>query len=332
MRRVLVTGGAGFVGSHLVDALVAEGGWDVTVVDSFDDFYDPAVKEANLAGHVQAGTVRLVRADVADDATRQQLATDLAGLDVVVHVAAKAGVRPSLQDPAGYYRANVTGTDQVMRLAAETGAQRVVHISSSSVYGTNPRRPWREDDLDLRPVSPYAASKVASEAVAHTYHQLHGLEVAVLRLFTVYGPRQRPDLAIHHFARTILAGEPITLFGDGTSVRDYTYVADIVDGIRSAMTTEIGGWLVANLGAGDPIRLIDLVRGLEEALGVQARIEWADEQPGDVPATHADITRAHTTLDYAPAVARTDGLAAFAQWLVAPPQEKSERHSGAPQP
>lgn len=224
-------------------------------------------------------------------------------------------MRPSFRDPADYYRVNVTGTDTVLRFAAERGCRRVVLASSSSVYGTNPRRPWREDDTDLRPISPYAVSKLASEHVAEVYARRDDLSVVALRLFTVYGPRQRPDLAIRSFAERIAAGEPLPLFGDGSTIRDYTFVDDIVRGFRAAVDLPLDQPMrTINLGAGSPITLLDLVQSLERALGRGARIDWQPEQPGDVPATHASIERARELLGYQPQVSLDDGVARFVAW------------------
>ena len=312
-RRALVTGGAGFIGSHLVDRLLADG-WAVTTVDNFDPFYDPADKRANVEAHLAHERYRLVEADVRDlDALRGGVGEG--PFDVVVHLAAKAGVRPSIEDPALYQSVNVGGTQAVLELARERGVPQVVLASSSSVYGVSPDVPWGEEAAVLRPISPYAATKVATELLGHVYAHLYGMRVVALRFFTVYGPRQRPDLAIHKFARRMLDGEPIPLFGDGSTRRDYTYVDDVVDGIVRSMAYDGSPFEVVNLGNNQTVRLSELVAALERALGVEARIERHPEQPGDVPQTWADLARARRLLGYDPQTSIDDGLARFATWL-----------------
>ena len=312
-RTALVTGGAGFIGSHLVDRLLADG-WAVTAVDNFDPFYDPADKRANVEGHLANEQYRLVEADVCDpDALRGGVGD--VPFDAVVHLAAKAGVRPSIEDPAAYQSVNVGGTQAVLEFARERGVPQVVMASSSSVYGVSPDVPWGEEAAVLRPISPYAATKVATELLGHVYAHLYGMRVVALRFFTVYGPRQRPDLAIHKFARRMLSGDPIPLFGDGSTRRDYTYVADVVDGIVRAMAYDGSPFEVVNLGNNRTVRLSELVAALERALGVEARVERHPEQPGDVPQTWADLTKARRLLGYDPQTGIDDGLARFAAWL-----------------
>ena len=312
-RTALVTGGAGFIGSHLVDRLLADG-WAVTAVDNFDPYYDPADKRANVEGHLASERYRLVEADVRDlDALRGGVGD--VPFDAVVHLAAKAGVRPSIEDPAAYQAVNVGGTQAVLEFARERGVRQVVLASSSSVYGVSPDVPWGEEAAVLRPISPYAATKVAAELLGHVYAHLYGMRVVVLRFFTVYGPRQRPDLAIHKFARRMLSGEPIPLFGDGSTRRDYTYVADVVDGIVRAMAYDGSPFEVVNLGNNRTVRLSELVAALERALGVEAHVERHPEQPGDVPQTWADLTKARRLLGYDPQTGIDDGLARFADWL-----------------
>lgn len=312
--KVLVTGGAGFIGSHLVDRLLAEG-HAVTVVDNFDPFYDPAVKEANIAAQVNNPNVRLVRADIRDAAAMR------AGLngayDVIVHLAAKAGVRPSIENPTAYQQVNVGGTQNLLEYAREQGIRQFVFASSSSVYGVNPRVPWREDDAGLQPISPYAATKVAGELLGHVYSHLFGLRFVALRFFTVYGPRQRPDLAIHKFARQIRSGQSLPFFGDGRTSRDYTHVSDIVTGIRAAMDYCASAYEIINLGGDQPVTLTELVAALEETLGRQAMLDRRPEQPGDVPRTWADLTKAGKLLGYQPRMTLRDGLRDFVKWLQA---------------
>lgn len=312
MKSALVTGGAGFIGSHLVDRLLAEG-WRVTVVDNFDPFYDPAIKEANIKPHLENPNYRLVRADIRDlETLRLELREDY---DVIVHLAAKAGVRPSLKDPVTYQEVNVRGTQNLLELARERGIKQFVFASSSSVYGVNPNVPWREDDCVLLPISPYASTKVSGELMGHVYSHLYGLRFIALRFFTVYGPRQRPDLAIHKFARLMLEGKPIPVYGDGSSRRDYTYIDDIIQGVRAAMDYTSTPFEVINLGNNRTVSLLEMIHALEESLGIKAELEFLPPQLGDVPQTWADVGKGKNLLEYLP---RTDfivGLEQFAKWL-----------------
>ena len=311
-RRVLVTGAAGFIGSHLVDRLLAEG-WTVTGLDNFDPFYAEDAKRANLANALKNPRFRLVEADIRDASALQKALPE--AFDVIVHLAAKAGVRPSIADPSAYQEVNVGGTQVLLELARERGIQQFVFASSSSVYGVDPDVPWQEDAASLQPISPYAATKVAGELLGHVYAHLYGLRFIALRFFTVYGPRQRPDLAIHKFARRMLAGEPIPVYGDGSTRRDYTFVADTVQGIRAAMHYDASPYAVINLGNDRTVSLADLIAALERALGVDAIIDRQPEQPGDVPQTWASLNKARTLLHYAPQTSLDDGLATFANWL-----------------
>lgn len=318
MRAALVTGGAGFIGSHLVDKLLAEG-WRVTVLDSFDSYYDPAVKRANIGAHARDPRFRLVEADIRDRSALNHAFQDGAfhdcACDAIVHLAARAGVRPSIEEPLLYQDVNVSGTQNLLELARTLGVKQFVFASSSSVYGINPNVPWREDDRVLQPVSPYASTKVSGELMGHVYSHLYGIRFIALRCFTVYGPRQRPDLAIHKFARRMLAGEPISLFGDGRTRRDYTFVADIVDGIRAAMDYRTTPYEVINLGGGHPVTLIEMVHALERATGMKAQIHWEPDQPGDVPQTYASIAKAELLLHYHPGTRLEDGIASFLSWM-----------------
>ncbi|MBE0541128.1 MAG: GDP-mannose 4,6-dehydratase [Verrucomicrobia bacterium] len=310
--KVLATGGAGFIGSHLVDRLLAEG-HTVTAVDNFDPFYDPAVKEANVASHSQAPKFRLVRADICDlPALRAQLD---GRYDVIVHLAAKAGVRPSIENPTAYQQVNVGGTQNLLEFAREREIRQFVFGSSSSVYGVNPRVPWREDDAGLLPISPYAATKMAGELLGHAYSHLFGIRFIALRFFTVYGPRQRPDLAIHKFARQIRSGQALPFFGGGNTSRDYTHVSDIVTGIRAAMDFQGSPFEVINLGGDQPVTLADLLAGLEEVLKQTAVLDRQPEQPGDVPRTWADLGKAGKLLGYQPKMNLREGLRDFINWL-----------------
>jgi UDP-glucuronate 4-epimerase len=312
MRYALVTGGAGFIGSHLVDSLLRDG-WHVTALDNFDPFYPRAIKERNISAHRSHPAYRLVDADLRDAAgLRRQLSGHY---DAVIHLAARAGVRPSIEDPTGYQDVNVTGTQNLLELARLLGVEQFVFASSSSVYGVNPRVPWREDDYVLQPISPYASTKVSGELLGHVYSHLYGMRFVALRFFTVYGPRQRPDLAISKFAQRIRARQPITVFGDGSTRRDYTFVADIVSGIRAAIDYRTTKYEVINLGNNHTVTLTGMIAALEDALGVPAIIERHPEQPGDVPQTWASVDKARALLGYQPATSFEDGIGQFAHWL-----------------
>jgi UDP-glucuronate 4-epimerase len=312
MKRVLVTGGAGFIGSHLVEALLAEGTWQVDILDNFDPFYDLAIKEGNVA-QLEHPQCRLIRGDITDTT----LLDGLSDYDVIVHLAAKAGVRPSLADPVGYQHANVEGTQTLLEFAKARDIKQFVFASSSSVYGVNSNVPWQEEDAVLRPISPYASTKVSGELLGHVYSHLYGIRFVALRFFTVYGPRQRPDLAIHKFARLMAAGQPISMYGDGTSRRDYTFVADTVQGVRAAMDFDGDVFSVINLGNNQTVSLTEMIAALEHALGIKANINREPNQPGDVPQTWADISRAKALLGYDPQTPFTKGLAIFADWFQA---------------
>lgn len=310
--HALISGGAGFVGSHLVDCLLDEG-WSVTIVDNFDTYYDPAVKRRNIESCLLSSRFRVVETDICDPlGLRQQLS---GGYDVIVHLAAKAGVRQSLLTPSEYVRVNSEGTQNMLEYARENGISQFVFASSSSAYGTNTNVPWQECDRELLPISPYAASKIAGELLGYVYSQVHGIRFIALRLFTVFGPRQRPDLAIHKFARLMLAGEQIPLFGSGSAQRDYTYCGDIVRGIRAAMEYTRSQNEIINLASGNPRSVLCLIEGLERALGVKARISPLPDQPGDVPRTWANIEKANQLLGYRPSMSFEAGLERFTDWL-----------------
>jgi UDP-glucuronate 4-epimerase len=312
-KSVLVTGGAGFIGSHLVDRLLAEG-WHVTALDSFDPFYPKPVKIANLCSALAARQFQLVEADIREpDSLRARLAGNY---DAIVHLAAKAGVRPSIRDPIAYQEVNVRGTQNLLELAREWGTRQFVFASSSSVYGVNPAVPWREDDHVLLPISPYASTKVSGELLGHVYSHLYGIRFIALRFFTVYGPRQRPDLAIHKFARLMLAGAPVPVYGDGATRRDYTYVDDIVAGIRAAIDYDATRYEVVNLGNHRTVSLLEMLHAIEEATDRRAVLDWQPEQPGDVPQTFADIAKARSLLGYEPRTDFRTGVQRFAAWLL----------------
>ena len=310
-RHVLITGAAGFIGSTLAARLLADGD-RVTGLDAFTDSYPIARKERNVAGLEAHPRFRLVRGDIRS-APALESALGTAPPDVVVHLAALAGVRRSLAQPDQYADVNVTGTVRLLESMRRHGVDRLVFASSSSVYGSRRDAPFREtDDVSLA-ASPYAATKRAGELLCATWHHLYGIQSTCLRFFTVYGPRQRPDMAIHKFARCIRAGQAVPMFGAGDSVRDYTFVDDIVDGIRAAVATPLGHAIV-NLGGGAPVSLQDLVRGIGTALGRPVTIEHLPDQPGDVPLTAADIGVARARLGYAPQVDLATGLARFVAW------------------
>jgi UDP-glucuronate 4-epimerase len=310
--RTIVTGGAGFIGSHLVDRFLAEGA-EVIVVDNFDPFYARRTKEYNLASARRSPRCRLVELDIRDAAAAKSLVSQVRP-DAIIHLAARAGVRPSIEDPALYADVNVLGTVHWLEAASKLEPRpRFVYASSSSVYGDRHDAPFRETDSVDLPISPYAATKKACELLAFTFHHLHSLPVSGLRFFTAYGPRNRPDLAIAKFTQLIDRGEPVPLFGDGTTRRDYTFVGDVVDGIIRAVDRCEGHHLY-NLGNSNPIVLADLVDAIGSALGKTPIIQHLPEQPGDVRQTYADISRAASELGYAPKTAMAEGLASYIAW------------------
>ncbi|HED65602.1 MAG TPA: NAD-dependent epimerase/dehydratase family protein [Planctomycetes bacterium] len=305
--KVLVTGGAGFIGSHVVEHLLARGD-EVTILDNLNDFYDPEIKRANLRDNAGA---KFVEGDIRD---RDLVHGLLAGgaMDGVVHLAAMAGVRRSLEDPLLYSDVNVRGT-QILMEELKDARTRFVFASSSSVYGANDRVPFSESDDIHRPVSPYAATKRAGELLAFTHHHLYGTPISCLRFFTVYGPRQRPEMAIHKFTRMCLKGEAIPFFGDGTTRRDYTFVDDIVDGVLRALD-RCEGYEIYNLGESETISLSELVEAIGRVTGVEPILDRQPMQPGDVEVTYADITKARKELGYAPSTSLEEGLARFVAW------------------
>jgi UDP-glucuronate 4-epimerase len=323
VAHILVTGGGGFIGSHLCTRLCAEG-HRVTCLDNFDDFYAPAVKQENihrlLAMAGTTGHVVCRQGDIRDHGLLQSLFQEQP-IDLVIHLAAMAGVRPSIERPLTYSAVNIQGTLNLLECCRTYHVRQFLFGSSSSVYGARQRVPFAEDDDVSTPVSPYAATKRAGELLCYTYAHLYRLRVACLRFFTVYGPYQRPDLAIHKFARLMTTGKPIPVFGDGTSQRDYTYVDDIVEGIMRAW-----GWLqrgemaesayeIFNLGGSHPVPLLELIRLLETSLGCTAGLDWQPDQPGDVPMTYADLRKSEALLGYRPQVDIATGLQRFATWF-----------------
>ncbi len=314
LKHILVTGGAGFIGSHLVGNLLGEGDWRVTVVDDFNDFYAPELKRANIASFLPNPHFSLSEIDICDaDKLREVFAAG--NFDAVVHLAARAGVRPSLSQPALYAQTNINGTLNLLELSKEYGVGQFVFGSSSSVYGANCKVPFSETDRIQQPISPYAATKAAGELLCHTYSHLYPLRTVCLRFFTVYGARQRPDLAIRKFSRLILENKPIPLFGDGTTRRDYTYIDDIIQGVRAAIDYRQTDHEIFNLGESQTVELKELIRLLEENLGKQAIIDRQPMQPGDVPQTFADITKAQEMLGYNPTTKIEDGIRKFTDWI-----------------
>ncbi len=308
---VLVTGAAGFIGSHLCERLVARG-QEVVGLDSFTDDYDPAIKRSNLQGLLAGKGFRLVEGDIRDADLLARLFGEH-GFGAVVHLAAKAGVRPSVADPPLYHDVNGTGSARLLVAARDASVQRIVFASSSSVYGGNEKVPFHEDDDVSLPVSPYAATKRSNELTCHTFHHLYGMDIACLRFFTVYGPRQRPEMAIHKFVRLIEQGQPLPLFGDGTTERDYTFIDDIMDGVVKALDRS-RGYRIYNLGESRTISLKRLVEAIGEATGREPRVEWEPMQPGDVVRTFADIGRAREELGYDPRIDLEQGLERFVTW------------------
>jgi UDP-glucuronate 4-epimerase len=314
-ERVLVTGAAGFIGSTLTERLLAEGR-RVVGLDSFDPFYPESHKQANLAAALRSDRFALVRADLRDAAAlRHVFAGEPFG--AIVHLAALAGVRPSLERPAEYADVNVRGTAALLEAAVRAGGPRVVFASSSSVYGERSDGPFRESDPVERPVSPYAATKRAGELVAHTFHHAWGLSVTCARIFTAYGPRQRPDLAIRKFADRLLAGKSLPVYGDGSAQRDFTYIDDLVEGLVRAIDRDLG-FALLNFAGGRTVSVLEVIQALERELGVGAEIDWQPEQTGDVRTTWGDISAARAALGYDPRVRFEDGLHRFAAWLREP--------------
>lgn len=310
--RILLTGGAGFIGSHFCEYLLKHA-HQVVILDNFNDFYDPRIKHDNIASVVQHENVRLVEGDILDGRLLDRIFAE-SRFDAIVHLAARAGVRPSLTQAMLYERVNVQGTIELLNRARDFNVPKVVVASSSSVYGNNEKVPFSETDNVDFPISPYAATKKACELIAYTYHHLYDLNITCLRFFTVYGPRQRPDMAIHKFTRLISSGQPIPMYGDGSTKRDYTFISDIVDGIWKSLE-RCGGYRIYNLGESKTISLKELIALIEQKLGRKAQIQPMPMQPGDVRMTYADICRAKEELDYNPQVNISDGISKFVEWF-----------------
>ncbi|GAB4365920.1 MAG: GDP-mannose 4,6-dehydratase [Deltaproteobacteria bacterium] len=310
-RSIYITGVAGFIGSHVAEALLRRGG-RVHGLDNFDPFYDKALKLRNLEWLAAYPGFSFTEGDIRDPLVLDEWGKE-GPVDAVIHLAAKAGVRPSIRDPIGYADVNVLGTARVLEWARSRGTARVLFASSSSVYGGNRKVPFSEDDSVDHPVSPYAATKKAGELLCHTYSHLYGMDIAALRFFTVYGPRQRPEMAIHKFTRCLFEGRPLSMFGEGDSRRDYTYIDDIVQGVLGALEAP-RGYRVYNLGESATISLNDLVTLLERTTGIRAMRSYLPPEPGDVPVTYADISRARAEIGYAPGVGVEEGIRRFVDW------------------
>lgn len=310
--KVLVTGGAGFIGSHLVERLLADG-HDLAILDDFNDYYDPRIKRANISA--VAKDIRVDDVDLRDGAKVANLFRN-EKFDAIFHLAARAGVRPSIQQPQLYYDTNVAGTLHLLEGVRASGVDRFIFASSSSVYGAAKKVPFSEAEHLTQTLSPYAATKIAGEFLCSTYSHLYKIRIVGLRYFTVYGARQRPDLAIHQFTRKIRAGEPIDQFGDGTTRRDYTYIDDIIQGTMAALRYDGPAFDVFNLGESDTIQLKDLIAAIEKYLGKKAKINCLPEQPGDMPLTCADVSKARKLLGYDPKTKFEDGLPKFVDWFL----------------
>jgi nucleoside-diphosphate-sugar epimerase len=316
--HILVTGGAGFIGGHLCRRLLNDG-HRVTAIDNFDPFYPRAIKEEGIDDFPRE-RFTLIETDICNTDTILQ-ALHARDVDAIIHLAARAGVRPSIEAPMAYEQTNVGGTQSMLEVAQQLDIGTFIFGSSSSVYGNNEKVPFAEDDPVRHPISPYAATKRSGELLVHTFHHLYDITTHCLRFFTVYGPRQRPDLAIHKFARQLLTDQPITMYGDGTSSRDYTYVEDIVDGILGSLdratSLDEPEYEIINLGGSETTKLKDLIAGIGDAMGIEPEIEQLPTQPGDVKRTYADITKAQKLLGYDPDTPIEEGLQKFADWVTA---------------
>ncbi|MEI6946231.1 GDP-mannose 4,6-dehydratase [Paraflavisolibacter sp. H34] len=313
-KHYLVTGGAGFIGSHVIKSLLKDESVRVTCIDNFDPFYKRAIKLENIAPFKDHPNFRLLELDL--DQPEDSLEEALPGpLDAIIHLAARAGVRPSIENPMAYVQTNIVGTQRLLDLAVEKKVKKFVFASSSSVYGVNKNLPWQEDEK-LQPISPYAMTKLSGEMAGHVYNKLYNLPFIALRFFTVYGPAQRPDLAIHNFVKSVYNEQPIKMFGDGSTSRDYTYVDDIVQGILGALHYDKTSFEIINLGNSDTISLKELIEAIEETVGKKAIINRLPEQPGDVPHTYADVSKAKALLNYQPHTHIREGLRHFYQWFL----------------
>ena len=309
--QVLITGGAGFIGSRLTEALLAKG-HAVACIDNFNDYYDPAIKRANLATSLKNENFKLFESDIVQKDVLEEIFGSTK-FDLVVHLAARAGVRPSLEQPLLYQKVNVEGTLNILECCRKYGVKRLLSASSSSVYGLNEKVPFSEEDILQKMASPYAATKIAGESLCSVYNHLYDIEIACLRFFTVYGPGQRPDMAIHKFTRLIDEGKEIPLYGDGKTKRDYTYIDDIINGMLQLIDADFN-FEIFNLGESRVVELHYLVSLIESALGKKAKIQWLPDQPGDVPVTYADISKAKSFFGYNPQTQIEEGIEKFIAW------------------
>lgn len=312
MRSIFITGGAGFIGSSLIDSLLEDKENQVTCLDNFDPFYNPKSKRDNIKNHLKKTNYKLVEGDIRDVSQIKNLSDHY---DVIIHMAAKVGVIPSLQDPETYTKVNVLGTQKILEFAKSIKCKKFIFASSSSIYGINSEVPWSENDHNLLPISPYAATKISGELLGHVYAHLYNFQFIGLRFFTVYGPRQRPDLVIHKFLKAIVGGKPITVYGDGKTKRDYTYVDDIVLGILAALEYSGSVYEIINLGNNEPIELNQLIKTLEKILDKEALVNKLPERQGDVPMTYANIDKAKKLLNYQPKTTLDNGIEKFVSWF-----------------
>jgi len=318
MNTILITGGAGFIGSHLTERLLKKG-FRIICLDNFDPFYNPLIKRFNISSFINHKNYKLIEGDIRDTKLLEDIFTTN-NIDIIVHIAAKAGVRPSIREPRVYTDVNVMGTVNLLEMAKRYNVRKFIFASSSSVYGINQKLPFNEEDRVENPVSPYASTKRAGELLCYTYHHLYNIPVICLRFFTVYGPRQRPEMAIHKFTRLIYQNKPIPVYGDGTSRRDYTYIDDIIDGLIASIEREFS-YEIINLGESRTVTLLELIRLIEKNLNRKAIIQWLPEQPGDVPVTYADINKAKRLLGYNPSVSIEEGIERFVDWFLKTKQE-----------
>ena len=309
--NIVVTGGAGFIGSHLCEKLISLGS-KIICIDDFDNFYNPAIKENNISEVTGSNHFKLYRSDITNPTQMEKIFSENS-IDMVIHLAARAGVRPSIQNPLLYERVNILGTMNLLECCKKYNVTKFIFASSSSVYGGNKKLPFSEEDNVDHPISPYAATKKAGELICYTYYDLYKISIYCFRFFTVYGPRQRPEMAIHKFTRQILKGEDIEIYGDGSSSRDYTYIDDVISGILSSLE-QIGGFEVINLGNSNTVKLIDLIRLIEITTGEKGNLKFTKSQPGDVFITYADIRKARKMLKYLPKTNIKEGLVKFVNW------------------
>jgi len=312
-RTIFVTGGAGFIGSHLIDNLLKKSD-NIICIDNLNEFYNPNIKKLNQVNHYEYDHYEFYKGDILDEGLVKSIFKKH-DIEIVIHLAAMAGVRPSISNPSIYTEVNIIGTRILLDAMVESNVERLIFASSSSVYGNNKKIPFYEDDSVDRPISPYAATKKMGELLCHTYHHIYELNISLLRFFTVYGPRQRPEMAIHQFVRNALNSEPIIVFGDGSTARDYTYIDDIIDGIILSIESD-DRYMIYNLGNSEPIKLSNLISIIAEATGAEPILEYQEIPQGDVLQTYADIHRAQNNLKYDPKTEMQDGIAKFVKWYI----------------